>query len=111
MSTVPYVAGDHDHPEWWTARDDAILAGELAKLDKLPRVALPQRVPAEPERRFQPDTRPPWRLLALLAVVLLSVVLLALVLAAPLSGPAPASVPTTYGPPGPHGGFTSMPVR
>lgn len=108
---APYVPGDHEHPEWWTSTDDEILSGELAKLDALPRTALPQRDPFVPGAAAVEPSAPPWRLIALFAVAVLTLALVALAAAAP-SRPAPATVPTTYGPPGPAGGpaFTTMPV-
>lgn len=108
----PVVPGDQDRPDWWGPQDDAILAGELRKLDALPRVALPQRTPAVPAGPVE-VTAPPYRLLALLAVVLLAALLVGLVSAWPASTSpgGPVVTPTTYAPPGPRGGFTSMPAR
>lgn len=110
---VPRVPGDQDRPEWWSEHDEAILAGAIAELDALPRVALPTRTPAIPASPA-PSEPPPWRLIVGLVVALLVVVLVALVAAAPGWNATPSGsvvTPTTYGPPGPHGGFTSMPVR
>lgn len=120
--SAPYVPGDTDHPEWWTPADDEILAGELAKLDGLPRpAALPQRhVPGAAAT----PAAPWWRSAREVGSLLVFGALLGLILLVAFThlGPAPSPcpgeasgcadvvTPTTYGPPGPAGGFTSMPA-
>lgn len=126
--SAPYVAGDRDMPEWWGPDDEAILAGELAKLGDLPRpAALPQRVPsvpaAAPARAREP--RLTGVMIVACALFLLVAIVGAVMALSADARPAPAPcansrpggcvevvTPTTYGPPGPAGGaFTSMPVR
>lgn len=128
MSTphVPVSPGDHDRPDWWSEHDEAILAGELAKLADLPRpAALPQRqpfVPGAPARA--PEPRLTGAVIFACAVFLLVAIVGAVMAlgadARPAPSPCPGDpagcadfiTPTTYGPPGPAGGaFTSMPVR
>lgn len=106
--SAPIVPGDRDMPEWWTAEDDAVLAGELAKLENLPR-------PAYIERRMHELTYVPissvrqprsWMPLVV-AVVLLCLLLIGLLIAvvpSPAAGPRPVVTPSTYGWPGPGGG-------
>lgn len=98
MSTVPWVAGDRDMPEWWTERDEEILRGELEKLADLRPVVDPRAVAAaagaEPRLCFcrpgpghlpghrNEDRRPgiPWRkVLRVLGVLLLAAAALTLV--------------------------------
>lgn len=117
---VPYVAGDRDQPDWWGPQDDAILAGELAKLEGLPRVA----VPPEPFVPGAPTTLPArtwWRtpvgigtLIVLGATSLWLILLFTFLAPRPTAPPSAPSdiVVTTYGPPGANGGplwFTTMP--
>lgn len=94
--SAPYVKGDHDMPEWWSAHDDAILAGELAKLADLPRPA----VPPTPALHELPDVRrraTPREIAAMIIVFAAMVATLALAF-----GPGRASTPAY--PPGACGG-------
>lgn len=133
--TVPRVPGKPlGMPDWWSEQDQRILAGAVAEIDALPRAALPQRTPAipaavPPAPRTRPTVaewldlaNPLWRYmgaLVLAAVVVLALVVLGTANARPMPSPCPGeasgcadfATPTTYGPPGPAGGFTSMPAR
>lgn len=131
--TVPRVPGKPlGMPDWWSESDQRILAGAVAEIDALPRAALPQRTPAIPAeippapRRTVAEwldlANPLWRYmgsLLLVVVVLVALVVLGTWRAGTAPSPCPGDAagcadfetPTTYGPPGPAGGFTSMPAR
>lgn len=139
--TVPVVPGDRDFPtDWWTERDEMILRGELEKLadirpnaDAGAALCFCRPGPGHLPGHRNDDLRGPlvaplrtWNPVArgLGAAALLGLLVLVLLAASAVGGrgmPAPCpgdpagcadfATPTTYGPPGPAGGFTSMPVR
>jgi hypothetical protein len=118
--SVPHVAGDRDHPEWWTEEDQQILSGALAELANMPRPAYIER---DHDRLvYTPITLPKsWgrRGREIGAWIVLVATCAAVLLLASWAGEKPApppcagdpagcadfvSFPATYAPPGPNGG-------
>lgn len=99
------MPGDRDHPEWWTDRDESILAGELSKLQGLPRPIYTER--KLHELRYVPIGARVRRLRirAMVQVVVLCVLLAVLAvmlvqMLVPAAGPgAPYPAPSVYGTP------------
>jgi hypothetical protein len=86
--SAPIMPGDRGMPEWWTAEDEVILRGELAKLAELPPPMYVERRMHEMVYMPITDQRQPRSFLAFGAAMVLACLLVIALLIALVPSPA-----------------------